>query len=91
MDKGVALTDLVRERRARSVLFFGDDLGDLAAFGAVRTLRDQSVPGATIVSAAPESELRTDEGDFTLDGPDGVAEFLEALANALPTGDGEPV
>jgi trehalose 6-phosphate phosphatase len=91
MDKGVALTDLVQKRRARSVLFFGDDLGDLAAFGAVRTLRDQGVPGATIVSAAPESELRTDEGDFTLDGPDGVAEFLEALANALHTGDGEPV
>jgi trehalose 6-phosphate phosphatase len=65
------------------VLFFGDDLGDLAAFAAVRALRDQGTPGATVVSAAPESELAKDEGDFTVDGPDGVAEFLDALADAF--------
>jgi trehalose 6-phosphate phosphatase len=89
MDKGVALTDLARQRRARSVLFFGDDLGDLAAFAAVRALRGQGTSGATIVSAAPESELAKDEGDFTVDGPDGVAEFLEALAD-LVGGDDPP-
>src|ERR1700744_4607215 len=83
MDKGVALTELARQRQARSVLFFGDDLGDLAAFGAVRALREQGTPGATIVSAAPESELAKDEGDFTVDGPDGVAGFLSALADAV--------
>ena len=83
MDKGVALTGLVRQRRARSVLFFGDDLGDLAAFAAVRALRDQGTPGATIVSAAPESELSKDEGDFVVDGPDGVADMLDALADRL--------
>ena len=91
MDKGVALTDLARQRRARSVLFFGDDLGDLAAFAAVRALRDQGVPGATIVSAAPESELAKDEGDFTVNGPDGVAEFLEGLAKAFPAGHDERI
>ena len=83
MDKGVALTDLARERGARSILFFGDDLGDLAAFAAVRTLRTQETPGATVVSSAPESELPKDEGDFTVDGPDGVAGFLSALADAV--------
>jgi trehalose 6-phosphate phosphatase len=83
MDKGVALTDLARERGARSILFFGDDLGDLAAFAAVRTLRANGTPGATIVSAAPESELPKDEGDFAVEGPDGVAGFLDNLADAL--------
>ena len=36
MDKGVALSAFLRERQARSVLFAGDDLEDLAAFAAVR-------------------------------------------------------
>jgi trehalose 6-phosphate phosphatase len=89
MDKGVALTGLARERQARSVLFFGDDLGDLAAFAAVRDLRAHGTPGATIVSAAPESELAKDEGDFTVDGPDGVADMLAALADSV-RGDDPP-
>jgi trehalose 6-phosphate phosphatase len=83
MDKGVALTELARERDAHSILFFGDDLGDLAAFAAVRAFRAGGIPGATIVSAAPESELSPDEGDLKVDGPDGVAEWLGALADAL--------
>ena len=88
MDKGVALTDLARARGARSVLFFGDDLGDLAAFAAVRALRADGLPGATIVSAAPESLLSPDEGDFSVSGPDGVAEFLSALADVLDSSPG---
>jgi trehalose 6-phosphate phosphatase len=83
MDKGVALTELARQRDARSILFFGDDLGDLAAFAAVRALRGDGIPGATIVSAAPESELSPDEGDFVVQGPDGVAEFLNTLGDVL--------
>jgi trehalose 6-phosphate phosphatase len=88
MDKGVALTDLARARGARSILFFGDDLGDLAAFAAVRALRADGRPGATIVSAAPESLLSPDEGDFSVAGPDGVAEFLSALADVLDSSPG---
>ena len=83
MDKGVALTELARQRGARSVLFFGDDLGDLAAFAAVRALRADGIPGATVVSSAPESQLSPDEGDLVVDGPDGVAEFLNSLGDAL--------
>src|ERR1700728_2606185 len=89
MDKGVALTELARERGARSILFFGDDLGDLAAFAAVRALRADGIPGATIVSAAPESELSPDEGDLRVDGPDGTADFLTKLADVLGAGNGE--
>ncbi len=44
-DKGTALKDLVTERAAESVMFCGDDLGDLPAFGAVRALRAAGIPG----------------------------------------------
>ena len=83
MDKGVALRELAAERGARSVLFCGDDLGDLAAFAAVRDLRTASIPGVTVISASPESELPTEEADLVVDGPDGIAALFTALADAL--------
>ncbi len=83
MDKGVALRELAAERRARSVLFCGDDLGDVAAFAAVRDLRTAGIPGVTAVSSAPESELPTADADLVVDGPDGIAAFLTALADAV--------
>ena len=82
MDKGVALRELSAERGARSVMFCGDDLGDLPAFAAVRALRADGIPGLNVVSAAPESELPKDEGDLAVDGPDGIAALLTALADA---------
>ena len=83
MDKGVALRELAAERDARSVLFSGDDLGDLAAFAAVRDLRTTGIPGVTVVSAAPESDLPTEDADLVVDGPDGIAALFTALADAL--------
>jgi trehalose 6-phosphate phosphatase len=48
IDKGAALRGLVAERGASSALFCGDDLGDLAAFEAIRALRDgRTATGAT--------------------------------------------
>ena len=82
-DKGLALTDLTAERGARSVLFCGDDLGDLPAFAAVRALRSDGTPGLAVVSAAPESEVPPSEADVLVDGPPGIATFLHALADAV--------
>ena len=83
MDKGVALRELAAERGARSVLFSGDDLGDLAAFAAVRDLRAAGTPGVTVVSAAPESDLPPESADLAVNGPDGIAALLAALADAI--------
>ncbi|MGA2827157.1 MAG: trehalose-phosphatase [Streptosporangiaceae bacterium] len=83
MDKGVALRELAAERGARSILFSGDDLGDLAAFAMVRDLRTTGIPGVTVISASPESELPTEEADLVVDGPDGIASLFAALADAL--------
>jgi len=83
VDKGTALTGLVRERAARSVLFCGDDLGDLPAFAAVRALRARGVPGCAVASASQESPQVAAAADLVVDGPDGVVALLAALAAEL--------
>ncbi|MBM9505196.1 trehalose-phosphatase [Actinacidiphila acididurans] len=85
VDKGVALSAYLREVGASSVLYGGDDLGDLAAFAAVRDLRDQGTPGLLVASAGtPETpQALLDRSDLTVPGPEGVVAVLEALADAL--------
>ncbi|MEO3750722.1 trehalose-phosphatase [Streptomyces sp. B6B3] len=86
MDKGEALTALVRETGARSVLYAGDDLGDLAAFEAVAALRGSGIPGLRLCSGSEEVAELTAATDLTVDGPAGVAAFLTTLAECLPHG-----
>ena len=83
VDKGTALTGLVRERAARSVLFCGDDLGDLPAFAAVRALRADGVPGCAVASASPESPQVAAAADLVVDGPAGIVALLAAIAAEL--------
>jgi trehalose 6-phosphate phosphatase len=83
VDKGTALTGLARERAARSVLFCGDDLGDLAAFAAVRTLRAEGIPGCTVASASTESPQVAAAADLAVEGPPGVVALLAAIAAEL--------
>ena len=83
MDKGAALTGLVAERGAGPVLFAGDDLGDLAAFAAVRALREDGHPGVTVCSASGEVSELAAEADLVVDGPGGVADLLSWLARSL--------
>jgi trehalose 6-phosphate phosphatase len=85
VDKGVALAAYLREVDAGSVLYGGDDLGDLAAYAAVRELRKQGLPGLLVAAAgsteAPE-EL-TSQADLVVPGPEGVVALLDSLADAL--------
>ncbi|MDB1088041.1 trehalose-phosphatase [Streptomyces sp. ACA25] len=83
-DKGRALTDLVRETGATSVLYAGDDLGDLAAFDAVARLREAGVPGLRVCSGSTEVAELAEAADLTVDGPAGVVALLTALSVALP-------
>ena len=82
-DKGGALTGLVRERAARSVLYCGDDLGDLPAFAAVRSLRADGIPGCAVASANAESPQVAAAADLVVPGPEGVVALLTALAGRL--------
>ncbi|MFE1247086.1 trehalose-phosphatase [Streptomyces sp. NPDC058735] len=83
MDKGVALTGFAREIGAGSVLFGGDDLGDLPAFSAVDALRAHGTPGLLVCSGSDEvAELRR-RADVVVDGPEGLVRFLRDVADRL--------
>ncbi|WP_217236962.1 trehalose-phosphatase [Streptomyces sp. AC555_RSS877] len=83
MDKGVALREYVREIDATSVLYAGDDLGDLPAFAAVDELRSDGTPGLLVCSGSDEvTELR-ERADVVVDGPEGVVGVLRALAERI--------
>ncbi|MFE3515456.1 trehalose-phosphatase [Streptomyces sp. NPDC059166] len=85
MDKGVALEAYVKEVGAGSVLYAGDDLGDLAAYAAVEKLRTEGVPGLLVCSGTEVPELAA-RADLTLPGPAAVAGLLGALARRLADG-----
>ncbi|WP_405899087.1 trehalose-phosphatase [Streptomyces sp. NBC_00727] len=87
MDKGVALTEYVREIGATSVLYAGDDLGDLAAYAAVEKLRtdeENPVPGLLVCSGSAEVPELADRADLSVPGPGAVVAYLRALADRLP-------
>jgi trehalose 6-phosphate phosphatase len=87
MDKGAALQSLAAERAARSVLFCGDDLGDLAAFAVIRAMRSEGLPGCTVASASPEAPQVAAAADLVADGPPGIVALLAALAATIPEPD----
>ncbi|MET8011545.1 trehalose-phosphatase [Streptomyces sp. NPDC005271] len=82
MDKGVALTEYVRQSGAEAVLYAGDDLGDLAAFAAVEKLREEGVPGVLVCSGSTEVNELAKRADLVVDGPAGIVSLLEGLAEA---------
>ncbi|WP_055699349.1 MULTISPECIES: trehalose-phosphatase [Streptomyces] len=83
MDKGVALAEYLREVGAESVLYAGDDLGDLPAFGAVEKLRSDGVAGLLVCSGSAEVTELTERADLVVDGPSGVVRLLSAVAARL--------
>ncbi|MGC2999673.1 trehalose-phosphatase [Streptomyces sp. G35A] len=81
MDKGVALTEYAREIGAESVLYAGDDLGDLPAYAAVDKLRSDGTPGVLVCSGSDEVPELRDRADLVVAGPAGVVSLLRALAH----------
>jgi trehalose 6-phosphate phosphatase len=79
-DKGTALTELARQRERSANMFCGDDLGDLPAFAAVRRMRAEGVPGVAVCSGSAEVTDLGGEADLVVDGPEGVAALLAAIA-----------
>ncbi|WP_097956091.1 MULTISPECIES: trehalose-phosphatase [Streptomyces] len=86
MDKGVALATFVAELDAESVIYAGDDLGDLAAFAAVEKLRTEGpdgIPGLLVCSGSAEVPELAERADLSVPGPAAVVDFLAALAERL--------
>lgn len=82
VDKGVALEEYVKAVGAETVLYAGDDLGDLAAYAAVDKLRAQGLTGLLVCSGTEVPEL-AERADLLLAGPAAVADLLGELAGHL--------
>ncbi|MEU8848689.1 trehalose-phosphatase [Streptomyces sp. NPDC048384] len=80
MDKGVALSKYIRELGAESVLYAGDDLGDLPAYAAVDKLRSDGTPGLLVCSGSEEVTELSERADVVVDGPEGVVRLLQTIA-----------
>ncbi|MER5530681.1 trehalose-phosphatase [Streptomyces sp. NPDC002677] len=80
MDKGVALREYAREIGAGTVLYAGDDLGDIPAFAAVEKLRAEGVPGLLVCSGSEEVTELAERADLVVDGPEGVVRLLKGVA-----------
>ncbi|WP_033819594.1 trehalose-phosphatase [Kitasatospora sp. MBT63] len=87
VDKGAALTGFLAGRPLRTVLYVGDDLGDLPAYEAVERRRGEGLPGLLVCSATTGGEAPVgalaDRADLVVPGPAGVVELLAALADGL--------
>jgi trehalose 6-phosphate phosphatase len=82
-DKGTTLRAYAAELDAGAVAYTGDDLGDLPAFAAVDALRAEGVPGLTVASGSVEVAEIARRADLVVDGPAGVADLLDAIADEL--------
>jgi trehalose 6-phosphate phosphatase len=83
VDKGRALQAIVGETGACQVIFAGDDLGDLAAFRAVRDLEKTGLAGLLVCSSSDEEDALMELSDVVVDGPQGFAGWLTELAERL--------
>ncbi|MDP9005599.1 MAG: trehalose-phosphatase [Actinomycetota bacterium] len=85
IDKGTEVEALGAGMEA--ACFFGDDVGDLAAFGALDRLAGSGVHVARVAVVSDESppEL-VDRADVVVEGPTGVLRLLDDLAAEAPSG-----
>jgi trehalose 6-phosphate phosphatase len=85
VDKGTTVTELVRAAGATTAGFAGDDAGDLPAFAALAELALTGVldHAVSIGVASDESPAEIGAADVVVDGPDGLAVVLDALADEL--------
>ncbi|HYO40203.1 MAG TPA: trehalose-phosphatase [Nocardioidaceae bacterium] len=80
MHKGLAVRAAIEEHAAGGVVFVGDDLGDIEAFEAVRTLREEErLPALLVCSTSDEQPALAELSDVVVDGPSGVVALLAGL------------
>jgi trehalose 6-phosphate phosphatase len=84
IDKGTAVTELVRDAGVRTALYVGDDRTDADAWRALRALRDrgrlEDAVGLAVASAEVPAEVRA-AADAEVDGPAGALDALRLLAH----------
>jgi trehalose 6-phosphate phosphatase len=79
LNKGDVLREAVRTCDSRSVLYAGDDLGDLSAYAVVDELRGDGVAGIKVCSGSPEAREVAEAADLVVAGPAGIMRLLAGL------------
>ncbi|GAA1530407.1 trehalose-phosphatase [Kribbella lupini] len=83
IDKGVAIRRLVESTGARSVLYAGDDLGDLAAFRALSEARADGLFAVLVAARSSGAAELVEAADIVVDDSAGVVTVLTALSDAI--------
>ena len=83
IDKGVALRSLIESTGAQSVLYAGDDLGDLAAFKAIDEHRKAGLRAVLLATRSSGATELIEAADIVVDDPTGVVTVLTALSDAI--------
>jgi trehalose 6-phosphate phosphatase len=83
IDKGIALRRLIESTGARSILYAGDDLGDLAAYRAIQEQRDAGLRGVLLATRSSNATELIEAADIVVDDPSGVVTVLTALSDAI--------
>ncbi len=87
IDKGTEVETLARGLGA--VCFFGDDLGDVAAFAALDRLAASGVHTVRVAVRSDESpSVLLERADLVVEGPEGVLAVLDDLAAEAGSGQG---
>jgi trehalose 6-phosphate phosphatase len=83
VDKGTVTAELVRD--AAVAVFAGDDAGDLLAFDVLTRLAESGEVGHAVRIGVRSAEAPPGifDADVLVDGPEGLAELLAALAAAV--------
>lgn len=79
-DKAGALDRLVQRHRPEAVLYFGDDLGDLPAFGEIARLREHGLTAYGVGVLTSDADGVADAADVTVPDTAAAARLLQELA-----------
>ena len=81
VDKGTAVRNIANG--LHSVLYIGDDVGDLSAFAQLDALADEGRATLRVAVRSDESAAELlDRADLVVDGPAGVRDLLQRLTDA---------
>jgi trehalose 6-phosphate phosphatase len=83
IDKGVAIRSLIESTSARSILYAGDDLGDLAAYRAIAEEREHGLNAVLLATRSSNATELIEAADIVVDDPSGVVTVLTALSDAI--------
>lgn len=82
-NKGDVLREIAAQKGTGTVLYAGDDLGDLSAFAVVDELRAAGLPGIKVCSASAEAPRVAAAADLVVDGPAGIRDLLLDLTRRI--------